>query len=75
MTLLPPFLQTVNSLLVLRIYSNIQEDGIHSIQTSYVLLSGGIPWNIARVTCIFCIHTRLRRYCIREHYITTLSDA
>ena len=29
------------------------------INTSYAMLSSGIPWNMPRVTCIFRIHTSL----------------
>jgi len=31
---------------------------LDEINTGYVMLSSGIPWNISRVTCIFLVYER-----------------
>ena len=33
---------------------------VRCLNTSYAVLSSGIPWNMPRVTCIFRVHTSLQ---------------
>ena len=40
----------------LKVYNQLQEK---LVNTSYAMLSSGVPWNMPRVTCIFLIHTSL----------------
>ena len=32
------------------------------------MLSSGIPWNMPRITCIFCIHTKIQAACSTVSY-------